>query len=342
MKVKVDGEEKEVKTVWFEQPDVVMIDQPKLPFEFALKRFSNYKATADAITTMVVRGAPAIGATAGYATAQAVLQGEDMQTAADYIKKARPTAIDLAHGVDRILNVLGDDAEANKKIAVEEAEKLAQEYIEKCSKIGDNGNELIKDGDKILTHCNAGWLACVEWGTATAPIYKAKRAGKTVFVWVDETRPRCQGARLTAWEMAQEGVEHAVIADNSAGYYMKKGEVNLCITGADRVARNGDTANKIGTYEKAVVAKANNIPFYIAIPANTYDFDCENGDAIPIEERDEGEVTHMWGEGGKIRIANPNSKARNPAFDVTPAEYITGYITEKGVLKAEELSQLTQ
>jgi translation initiation factor eIF-2B subunit alpha/methylthioribose-1-phosphate isomerase len=193
-----------------------------------------------------------------------------------------------------------------------------------------------------LTHCNAGWLACVEWGTATAGIYKAKRAGKNVFVWVDETRPRCQGARLTAWEMAQEGVEHAIIADNSAGYYMRKGEVNLCIVGADRVAKNGDVANKIGTYEKAVVAKANNIPFYVAIPSNTYDPECENGDAIPIEERGEEEVTHMWSNTGKFRIANPTSKARNPAFDVTPAEFITGYITEKGVLKAEELIQLTQ
>ncbi|MDP7282752.1 MAG: S-methyl-5-thioribose-1-phosphate isomerase, partial [Candidatus Undinarchaeales archaeon] len=301
MKVKVNGEEKDVRTVWWEDEKVAMIDQPKLPFEFAIKQFSTYKETADAITNMIVRGAPAIGATAAFATAQAFQAEEDMQKAAEYIKAARPTAIDLKHGVDRILKVGKDNA-------VEEAEIVSQEYIDKCSKLGDYGNELIKDGDKILTHCNAGWLACVEWGSATAPIYKAKQAGKNVFVWIDETRPRCQGARLTAWEMEQEGVEHAVIVDNAAGYYMKKGEVNLCITGADRVARNGDVANKIGTYEKAVVAKANNIPFYVAIPSNTYNHNCENGDVIPIEERDEEEVTHMWSNTGKFRIANPNSK----------------------------------
>jgi len=354
MKVTIDGNVKDVRTVWFENPDVMMIDQPKLPFQFATKRFSNYKDTADAITNMIVRGAPAIGTAAAYATTQAVLEfegdsedafREHLEKSADYIKKARPTAIDLAHGVNRILTSLakwGGDVKTCRKIAVEEAEKVAQKYVDKCRKIGEHGNELIKNGDKILTHCNAGWLACVEWGTATAPIYIAKRAGKKVFVWVDETRPRCQGARLTAWELAQEGIEHAVIADNAAGYYMKKGEVDLCIVGADRVARNGDVANKIGTYEKAVVAKENNIPFYVAIPANTYDYECETGDQIPIEERGEEEVTHMWGEGGKIRIANPDSKARNPAFDVTPEKYITGYITERGVLKASELKKLIQ
>ena len=335
-----------MKTVWFEQPEVVMIDQPKLPFEFALKRFSTYKETTDAITTMIVRGAPAIGATAAFATAQAVLEYKDgdfkehMEKAAEYIKKARPTAIDLAHGVDQVLSVLNQtnwDPEASKERAVAEAENISRNYIERCRLIGENGNKLIKDGDKILTHCNAGWLACVEWGTATAPIYMAKRAGKKNFVWVDETRPRCQGARLTAWEMSHEAIDHAVIADNAAGHYMRKGEVNLCIVGADRVARNGDVANKIGTYEKAVVAKENGIPFYVAIPSNTYDYECKTGDDIPIEERDEEEVTNMWGKGGNIRIANPESKARNPAFDVTPAKYITGYITDNGVLKANEL-----
>jgi len=187
-----------------------------------------------------------------------------------------------------------------------------------------------------LTHCNAGWLAFVDWGSALSPIYSAKRKGKEVFVFVDETRPRLQGARLTAWELENENIPHAIIADNAAGYYMKKEEINLVITGADRIAANGDTANKIGTYEKAVLAKENNIPFYIAAPTSTIDINCPSGDDIPIEERDESEVLEIKG----VRVANPKSHAKNPAFDITPAEYITGIITEKGIIKPNEINSL--
>lgn len=351
MKVKAGKTEKEFRTVWFEQPDVVMIDQPKLPFKFALRRFGNYKATAQAISDMVVRGAPAIGATAAYATAQAALEfsGSDfdkfdkyMRTACAHIKKARPTAIDLAHGVDHIYNkiIKWGEIDDAKKFAVEEAEKYANDYVELCKGIGKNGAALIQNNDRILTHCNAGWLATVDWGTALAPVYYAKREGKDLFVFADETRPRCQGARLTAWELAQEEIDHAVIADNAAGYYLRKGEINLCIVGADRIAANGDVANKIGTYEKAVVAKENGVPFYVAAPRTTFDFECPSGDDIPIEERGEDEVKKMWGKEGSVSIANQSSPAKNPAFDVTPNKYITGYITEVGVLKVKNLSRL--
>jgi len=351
MKVKIRNKKKDYRTVWFSKGRVWMLDQPKLPFKFQIAKFKNYKATTNAIKTMIVRGAPAIGATAAYATAQAVLafKGSDlnefnkyMGTAAAHIKKARPTAVDLEHAVDRVVKSLRicDQVKECKVVAEQEAEAIAQEYIAVCKKIGENGNKLIDDNSRILTHCNAGWLATVDWGTALAPIYYAKRFGKKVFVFVDETRPRMQGARLTAWELAQEGIEHAVIADNSAGYYMQQGEIDLCIVGADRIAANGDVANKIGTYEKAVLAKENGIPFYVAAPRMTFDFKCPSGDQIPIEERSGEEVTKIFSEKGIVQVANPSSPARNPAFDVTPAKYIKGYITEKGVLKKEELKKL--
>jgi len=351
MRVKTSKGEKDFRAVWFEEPSVVLIDQPKLPFKFAIRRFSSYMETAKAIKDMVVRGAPAIGATAGYATVQAALEFEGegfdefkahMKSAAEHIKDARPTAIDLAHGADRVCTEMlkWGSVEKAKKVALKEAEQLADDYVGKCKKIGEHGAALIRNNSKVLTHCNAGWLATVDWGTALAPIYYASREGKNVFVWVDETRPRCQGARLTAWELAQEGIGHAIIADNAAGYYMQKGEVDLCIVGADRVAANGDVANKIGTYEKAVVAHENGIPFYVAIPRMTFDLDCKKGGDIPIETRPEGEVKKVWGKEGTVEVANPGSRARNPAFDVTPAKYVTGYITEIGVLKAKDLEKL--
>lgn len=347
MKVKINNKSKSYRTVWFEKGIVKLIDQPKLPFQFGIHHCKDYKECAEAIQTMIVRGAPAIGATAAYATAQAALKAPDdgfdefMQKAAAEIKAARPTAVDLAHGVDRVMKVIKDWGNSGNcgKLALEEADMISEEYVEACKKIGENGNKLIQNGDNILTHCNAGWLACVDWGTAIAPIYFANRSGRDVFVWVDETRPRCQGARLTAWELAQENIKHAVIADNAAGFYMQRGDVDLCIVGSDRTAANGDVANKIGTYERAVVAKENGIPFYVAIPKMTYDPNCPSGKQIPIEERDEEEVTHMWGDSGRIRITNPSSHAKNPAFDVTPAKYVTSYITEAGVLKASELRE---
>ena len=230
--------------------------------------------------------------------------------------------------------------------SVEEAEKIANEDVETCKKIGQYGNELIKDKDKILTHCNAGALATVDYGTALAPIRTAHNSGKKIFVFVDETRPRCQGSRLTAWELLQENIPHAIIVDNAAGYYMQKKEIDICIVGADRVTGNGSVANKIGTYEKAVLAKENNIPFYVAAPLSTIDINLEFGNNVKIEERDEEEVTNMRGfsEDGlrKIKISPTGSHARNPAFDVTPARLVTGLITERGICgaSAEDIKKL--
>ena len=322
--MKVNG--KDYRTVWIEDGVVKLINQPLLPETFEIYCCRDYKETAKAIKTMVVRGAGAIGAAAGYAMAQAFLAGEDTQKAAEVIKNTRPTAQNLFYAVDKVLRA------SSKEESLKTAEEIADEDSKASRKIGEYGQSLIEDNAKILTHCNAGWLAFVDWGTALSPIYAAKREGKRIFVFVDETRPRLQGARLTAWELANEEVPHAIIADNAAGYYMREGEVDLVITGADRIAANGDTANKIGTYEKAVLAKENNIPFYIAAPTSTIDITCACGDEIPIEERDEAEVLEVRGQ----RIAPKQSHARNPAFDVTDAKYITGIITEKGIIKADE------
>ncbi len=311
------------KTVWLEDDVVKMINQPILPDRFEIRECKNHAETAEAIKTMIVRGAGAIGATAGYGMAQAFIQGEDIEKAAELIKNTRPTAQNLFYAVNKVLKA------KDKEEAVKIAEEIAEEDSEASKKIGEYGETLIKDNDKILTHCNAGWLAFVDWGTALSPIYSAKRKGKNIFVFVDETRPRLQGARLTAWELGNEDVPHAIIADNAAGHYMKNGDVNLVITGADRIAANGDTANKIGTYEKAVLAKENNIPFYIAAPTSTIDISCPSGENIPIEERDEKEVLEVRG----VKLSPEKSHAKNPAFDVTPARYITGIITEKGVIK---------
>jgi len=317
---------KDYRTVWLENGIVKLINQPLLPDKFEVYSCKNYKETAKAIKDMIVRGAGAIGATAGYAIAQAFLQGEEPQKAAEAIKKTRPTAQNLFYAVDKVLKA------RNKEEAVQIAEGIANEDSEASRRIGEFGEKLIKDNSKILTHCNAGWLAFVDWGTALSPIYAAKRKGKNIFVFVDETRPRLQGAMLTAWELANENIPHAIIADNAAGYYMKKEEIDLVITGADRIAANGDVANKIGTYEKAVLAKENHIPFYIAAPTSTIDINCPFGDNIPIEERDEKEVLEIK----DVRIAPKESHARNPAFDVTPAKYIKGIITEKGIVRANE------
>jgi methylthioribose-1-phosphate isomerase len=331
MKIK----DKHYRTVWMENGVVKLINQPLLPHKFEIYNCKDYKETADAIKTMVVRGAPAIGAAAAYAMAQAFLAGEDIDKATEFIKNTRPTAQNLFYAVDKVLKA------KDKEEAVKIADQIADEDVAACEKIGEHGEKLIKNNDKILTHCNAGWLACVDWGTALSPIYKAKRNGKDIFVFADETRPRCQGARLTAFELAQENIPHAVIADNAAGHYMKNNEINLVIVGADRIAANGDAANKIGTYEKAVLAKENNIPFYVAAPTSTFDLNCETGKDIPIEERSQDEVLYMFGldenkKISKIRIAPEQSKAKNPAFDVTPAKYIKGIITEKGIVKADK------
>ena len=340
----VDG--KHYRTVWFEDGVVRMINQPLIPHRFEIADFRDYRETADSITTMVVRGAGAIGATAGYGMAQGVLAAReesfssDVEKAAEHLRKARPTAQDLFYAVHRVLRATeGKNPEEAREAAVQEAESIASEDAEACKRIGELGAELIKDGYKVCTHCNAGWLAFVDWGSALSPIFVAKRQGKKVFVWADETRPRCQGARLTAWELSQEGIPHAVIADNATGYYMKKGEIDMFIVGSDRIAANGDVANKIGTYTKAVLCKEHGIPFYVAAPTSTIDRESPNGEAIPIEERSEEEVLSMFGwdrEGGlrTVRIAPKESRARNPAFDLTPARLVKGIITEKGIVEA--------
>ncbi len=308
--------------------DVIVINQPLLPHKFALRRLTNHRQTAHAIQSMMIRGAGTIGATAAYGLAQACLEGVDLRRAYRTLLRTRPTAADLKHALDRVMQHLDDP--------VAEAEHIADEYVERMRKISEAGLPLIKNGCRALTHCNAGWLAIVDWGSATAPIYLAHRKKRKVFVWVDETRPRNQGANLTSWEFMQEGVPHKVIADNAGGFYMRRGEVDLCIVGADRIAANGDVANKIGTYQKAVVAKENGIPFYVAAPSSTIDLQCRSGDDVPIEERDEDEVHFV----GNTRVTPRGAQAGNPAFDVTPAKYITGIITERGIVKPGELRKV--
>ena len=333
--MKVRG--KNYRAVWMEGRDVVVINQPLLPHKFELLRLKNHRATANAIKTMIIRGAGTIGATAAYGMAQAWLEGVDLNRAYRTLLETRPTAADLKHALDRVRA-----RASSAKEAVAEAEAIADEYVDRAKRIAEVGLPLIKSGSRILTHCNAGWLALLDWGSAPAPIYLAHRRGRKVFVWVDETRPRNQGANLTSWEFLQEGVPHKIIADNAGGFYMQRGEVDLCIVGADRIAANGDVANKIGTYQKAVLARENGIPFYVAAPSSTIDLKCPSGSAIPIEERDEDEVHYISGKtaGAKlerIRISPAQSRAGNPAFDVTPAKYITGIITEKGIMKPHEL-----
>ena len=316
---------KDFRTVWMEGSSVFLIEQNLLPFDFKIFESKSYKDTCVAIKTMLVRGAGAIGATAGFAMAQAFLENADPQKAKKEIEATRPTAQNLFYATNRVFN---------SKDQVAEAQKIADEDAAACKKIGELGNELIKDGFKIETHCNAGWLAFVDYGSALSPIYTAHRGGKKVFVYVDETRPRSQGARLTAWELKNENVPHKIIPDNAGAYLMSRGEVDMMIVGADRIAANGDVANKIGTFEKAICAKEFGIPFYVAAPSSTFDKNCATGKDIPIEERSEGEVLYQTGPNNqKILVASPGSGAINPAFDVTPSKYIIGIITENGIIK---------
>lgn len=322
---------KHFRTVWFENDRIKMIDQRILPKKFEIVELRNVKEVADAIRSMIVRGAPAIGATGAYGIALAFIKKEGVRESAETLRKTRPTAYDLFYGIEHVLKATerGEDP-------LKAAEEYANLSIEACKKIGEYGASLIKDGFRILTHCNAGWLACVDWGTALAPIYFAKRQGKQMFVYVDETRPRLQGAKLTSWELKNEGIDHSVIADNAAGHFMRMKEIDIVIVGADRIAKNGDFANKIGTYEKAVLAKENDIPFYVAAPRSTIDLSCDSGGEIPIEERGEEEVHYV----GKERVTPEGVEAKNPAFDVTPAKYVTGVITEMGVLKPGDIRRL--
>ena len=348
--MKVQG--KDYRAVWMTvrhgKAIVQVIDQPRLPHEFAIKDLATHRETAEAIRDMTIRGAGTIGATAGFGLAQACMEAPEepetfwkyVRSAYDTLNETRPTANDLKHNLDRVMARIEKLPPTKAKAAaVAEANAISDWYVRVGERIARNGLKLLPNGTRMLTHCNAGWLALQDWGSAPAPAYLAHRKGRKIFVWVDETRPRCQGANLTSWEMMQEGVPHAIIADNAAGFYMRRGEIDLVITGADRIAANGDTANKIGTYEKAVLAKENGIPFYIAAPTSTVDPRCRTGADIPIEERDAEEVLLISGrdESGqvrKVRIAPEGAPARNPAFDVTPAKYIRGIITEKGIVPA--------
>lgn len=359
MKVRLRGKIREYRTISFDaRRNVVrLIDQRLLPHEFRIVETKNYQETAKAIKDMVVRGAPAIAATAAYGLAQGVraFRGHAMTRFSLHLDKvqntlaaARPTAVDPLNSMIHVRRAMagGKTVAEQQAIALEAAAQFAQASVEECLAIGRHGAPLIKEGMRILTHCNAGWLACVDVGTATAPLYAAHQAGCRFHVYCDETRPRCQGASLTAWELHQEGILHQVIADNAAGHLMQRGEIDLIIVGSDRVlGRTGHVANKIGTYTKAVLAHRHGIPFYVAIPLSTIDWSLEDGADIPIEERDEAEVLGAWGvpPGKKahqrtyVRIANPGSHARNPGFDVTPPELVTGIITPVGIFRPPQL-----
>ena len=341
----VDG--KPFRTVWMDGPVVHMIDQPLLPHRFAITKLVDHHQTAVAIRDMTVRGAGAIGATAGFAMAQAALAArsesfhEDMAEAAREVEATRPTAQNLFYAVRTVLKAVEGESDIARarEAAVAAAHSIADDDAACCEAIGRHGAPLVPEGARVSTHCNAGWLAFVDWGSALSPIFVAHREGRRPFVWVDETRPRGQGSRLTAWELAQEGVDHAIIADNATGHLIRTGQVDLVIVGSDRIAANGDVANKIGTYTSALAAKAAGVPFYVAAPTTTIDPDCPTGEGIPIEERSADEILYTWGwsdtgEFLRVRTAPEQSTARNFAFDVTPAELVAGLITEKGVVPA--------
>ena len=355
--MKVDGVF--YRTIWLSNNGwaVNIIDQTKLPFEFVITRLETLQQTVSAIADMQVRGAPLIGATGAYGMALAAhfnSSDEYLREAHRLLLSARPTAVNLRWALEKVINILlGSPISEREGIAYKEAAKICDHDVSICSLIGDNGKALIVDciakkADKspinILTHCNAGWLAAVDWGTALAPIYKAFDAGLSLHVWVDETRPRNQGASLTAWELSRHKVPHTVITDNAGGHLMQHGKVDLCIVGTDRTTRTGDVCNKIGTYLKALAAHDNNVPFYVALPSPTIDWTIQDGiREIPIEERSQHEVGHISGvtSQGKlvnVRIANESSEAANPAFDVTPSRLITGLITERGICGASQAS----
>ena len=373
MKVTVRGQARHYRTVTFDSRtnSVRLIEQRLLPHQFRIVSMRDFSATAAAIKDMVVRGAGAIGATAAYGLAQGAraFPGKGrkaferhVETVFHTLKSARPTAIDPVNAMSQVRDRMhpGETIEEKQALALAAAEEFANEDVQHCEAIGRHGARLIRNGMRVLTHCNAGWLAFVDIGSATAPLYAAQAQGRKFHVFCDETRPRSQGATLTAWELAQQKISHAIIADNAAGFLFQRGEIDIVIVGSDRtLGRTGEVANKIGTYTKAVLAKQHGIPFYVAIPLSTIDWDLTSGGAIPIEERAEAEVLGAWGiprdakcenldskrktKAEKttaplyVQVANPTSSARNPGFDVTPAELITGIITPAGIFRAQDL-----
>ncbi len=348
----IDG--KHFRTIWWETGSwtASVIDQRLLPHKFEIRRLATAADAAKAISSMVVRGAPLIGVTAAYGVALAMVEdpsNEGLARACSLIGGARPTAVNLAWAVERMRRAL-IPLEPPKRVAAARsaASAMAEADVAACVSIGRIGEGILRKrlaeigGDRlnVLTHCNAGWLAAVDWGTALAPVYAAHRAGLPVHVWVDETRPRNQGASLTAWELLKEGVPHTLIPDNTGGHLMQHGLVDLCIVGSDRTTARGDVCNKIGTYLKALSARDNDVPFYVALPTSTIDWSLKDGlREIPIEERDDGEVTHMRGalangEIASVRVAPEGCRVANFGFDVTPARLISGLITEYGAFRA--------
>lgn len=358
----VDG--KHFRTIWIKEDDpstIQIIDQRFLPHKFIIEELTSVQEMAEAIKDMHVRGAGLIGAAAGYGIYLAALEApkenflESINQSAKILKATRPTAVNLEWAANRQLDAIKDIDSLDQVIEVTKnlAEEIANEDAGFCKKIGELGSTIIetisrtKNGDvvNILTHCNAGWLAFVDYGTATSPIYAAHEKGIKVHVWVDETRPRNQGARLTAWELGQHGIPHTVISDNVGGHLMQHEQVDMVITGSDRTTFTGDVANKIGTYLKALAAKDNDIPFYVALPSSTFDWEIRDGvKGIPIEERGSSEVKEIQGlhngEIKKVLLTPKGSPAINYGFDVTPARLITGLITERGICEASENSIL--
>lgn len=356
MNVTVARRTRPYRTVTFDRDrnTVNLIEQRLLPHEFRIVKSSDYPSTAAAIRDMVVRGAGAIGATAAYGLAQGALAFTGTQlprfrrhldSVYNTLAEARPTAVDAVNAMQQVLRAArkGKSVSEQQALVLAAAEEFALEDVEHCRAIGEHGEKLIQEGMSVLTHCNAGWLAFVDIGTATAPLYAAQARGRRFHVYCDETRPRCQGASLTAWELSQQGISHQVIADNAAGLLFSRGEIDLVIVGSDRVlGRTGEVTNKIGTYTKAVLARRHKVPFYVAIPLSTLDWNLKSGSDIPIEERNEDEVLGAWGQNraGKrdyVRIANPSSRAFNPGFDVTPPDLITGIITPMGIFRPQDL-----
>ena len=343
-------EGKEYRTIWFENNVVKIIDQTKLPHQFIIKDLKKVNDAINAIKTMEVRGAPLIGATSAFGLVLAIMENNDqsfLKKSAENLISSRPTAINLKWAVDRMMNKLsGVNSEKILEKALNEAKTICEEDINFCENIGLNGLKIIeeiynkkKDTINILTHCNAGWLATINWGTATSPIYHAHKKGIPIHVWVDETRPRNQGANLTSYELTEEEIPNTIIADNTGGILMQRGEVDMCIVGTDRTLSTGDVCNKIGTYLKALAANDNNIPFYVALPSSTIDWNIKDYKDIPIEERTSEELSHLEGldENGKIKkvlIYPKKSNSMNLAFDITPAKYVTALITEKGICEA--------
>jgi methylthioribose-1-phosphate isomerase len=318
-----------VRALWYCNGTLTVLDQRALPRREIHLRLRRLTEVAEAIRTLTVRGAPAIGVAGAYGMLLACREGRwTPDKAARLLMATRPTAVDLSVGVETVRS-----AWARGEDPAEAAETYRARVVEECHRIGEVGAPLFPDRHRVLTHCNAGALATVEWGTALAPLRVAHQKGRRLFVWVDETRPLLQGARLTAWELGREGIPHAVIADNAAGHFMHSGEVDSVIVGADRIASNGDFANKIGTYEKAVLAKENRIPFYVAAPWSTFDTRRADGSRIPVEERGAEELTGPF----RHRSVPTGSPARNPAFDVTPARYVTGFVTPQGVVTPRRL-----